>query len=102
MSTIMLTLEQFRVLLSITHSKCNLIFFQGKKGENGLPGVDGLAGPPVRTMLFSKQAKCATFMQTADTNDKQLTMNCLCTPHTPWASVSVTSVGESREINLIF
>lgn len=25
------------------------VVFQGKKGESGLPGVDGLPGPPVRT-----------------------------------------------------
>lgn len=28
------------------------VVFQGKKGESGLPGVDGLPGPPVST-LFS-------------------------------------------------
>lgn len=28
------------------------VVFQGKKGESGLPGVDGLPGPPVRKLSF--------------------------------------------------
>lgn len=31
----------------------SIVVFQGKKGESGLPGVDGLPGPPVRTFSVS-------------------------------------------------
>lgn len=40
-----------------SNSKSYLNISQGKKGENGLPGVDGLPGTAVRALLILWTAK---------------------------------------------
>lgn len=48
------------------------VVFQGRKGEGGLPGVDGLPGPQVRTISFWLKAEYMLLMQIGNTNDPLL------------------------------